>query len=171
MSAPCLLVAGAAGVGKSSLVQGITGAPAAAPATPWLVQNKYYSARVEVRESREVASTGAMPEALVLVFSLQDASTLQSAQDACSGFDLEQVEVKLLCGTHADALLAGGVEAADLETPAQPEWFQRALDWSIEHGFELVVCSPGVPGTDAALALDGDRQGVARVVEALQAHT
>ncbi|KAG2437530.1 hypothetical protein HYH02_011173 [Chlamydomonas schloesseri] len=85
-------------------------------------------------------------------------------------FDLEAVEVKLLIGTHADALAPTAGSAAELETAEQPTWFQEAADWSIKHGFELIICCPTAPTVDAALALDGDRQGVARVVEALQAH-
>eukprot|EP00198_Chlamydomonas_reinhardtii_P007017 XP_001696353.1 adaptin-interacting protein [Chlamydomonas reinhardtii] len=172
---PLVLVAGAPGVGKTSLVRAFSGsaAPANSDGTAqWHIETKYYRTDVNVRECSDAsieASTGSQPEALVVAFSLKEPKTFTTARAMACLFDLEAVEVKLLVGTHADAL-APSASAAERETSEQPAWFQEAADWSIQNGFELIICSPAVLAVDAALTLDGDRQGVARVVEALQAH-
>ncbi|KAG2497880.1 hypothetical protein HYH03_004146 [Edaphochlamys debaryana] len=175
-SPPVVLVLGPRRVGKSSLVQGITGSTTlpASDSTPWNIENKYYTANVELREAGAVdVGIIGQPEALLLVFSLADPDTLKAAQSIATAFDLEAVEVKLLCGTHADALLAGADPQleGELDASTQPIWFQEAMDWTIEHGFEFVACCPTLVGADAKLKLDGDQQGVARIVEALHAHT
>ncbi|KAG2429360.1 hypothetical protein HXX76_011126 [Chlamydomonas incerta] len=176
-SKPLVLVAGAQSVGKTSLVRAFSGsaAPVGSPdgTVQWHIDTKYYRTDVDVRECPDAtieASTSGQPEALVLAFSLKEPKTFATAQAVASRFDLEAVEVKLLIGTHADSLAPTSGSAAELETAEQPTWFQKAADWSIENGFELIICCPTVPAVDAALTLDGDRQGVARVVEALQAH-
>ncbi|GLC40714.1 hypothetical protein PLESTB_000030100 [Pleodorina starrii] len=171
---PCVLVAGASQVGKSCLRQGITNAVDLfnESSISWTIQTKYYTAMVEVCEAK--ADAGAVipqPEALVLVFSLEAPETLELAQSFSSQFDLDTVGVKLLCGTHADAFLMSSGTASSLETASQPEWFQQAADWSVMNGFEFIICCPAVSTIDKELSLDGDRQGVARVVEALHAHT
>jgi hypothetical protein len=164
---PCILVAGPTGVGKSTLCRGITGVPDldSQECTPWTIYTKYYTAKVDVCEATVGAGfAAAQPEALVLVFSLAAPDTFKSLELLGGRLDLEAVEVKLLCGTHADALLGPSGDPGSLEAAPQPDWFQRAFEWSIENGFELILCCPAAPSVDAALVLDGDRQGVVRVV-------
>ncbi len=173
---PQMLVVGPSGAGKTVLTRAIVSSPSDADGgVQWAISNKYYSARVAVQElgpdgAGPGGSNMALPEALVLVFSLTQPSSLPAAQALISALDLEAVEVKLLVGTHADVFL-GSTPPADLEAAAQPDWFQEALDWAVLNGFELIVCSTTEPGVDAQLQLDGDRQGVARVTEALHSHT
>ncbi|GFR43117.1 hypothetical protein Agub_g4119 [Astrephomene gubernaculifera] len=171
---PLVLVAGAARTGKSTLVHSITGKVATSQQkiSNWNIINKYYSANVVFCETvGEKVSNGSHPEALVLVFSLTDSGSFSHVQHVAKSFNLEAIEVKLLCGTHADALLEVDAAPERLETSLQKALYQEAASWSIEHRFEFIACCPGVPATDAVLALEGVQQGVRRVVEALQSHT
>lgn len=95
--------------------------------------------------------------------------------------------VQLLVATHADALEAHGhvrqqQQQGQQEQAAQddddddalarrPAWVQEAISqWCVERQFEYVECCLTDAALDAALRLAGDRQGVARVIEALHAH-
>ncbi|GIL75299.1 hypothetical protein Vretimale_7989 [Volvox reticuliferus] len=174
---PYVLVAGGALVGKSRLCQGIIGLeePPTDTCTSWTIRTKYYTAKVELREEHEDSVdtniTSSPPEALILVFNLAAPSTFEWVQSFIGRPGLETVEVKLLCGTHADALLTSDKNSDDLEAGLLPESFQNAADWSIQNGFEFIICCPMFPALDAVLAIDGSRQGIARVVEALHAHS
>ncbi len=195
---PRVLVAGAAGTGKSHLLHGVLGGHEAPPLTGqpplWFISTKYYTAQVELAEhthtqpgappaaaAAEASATAAevlnpQPEALLLVFSLADPTSLAAVQHLSHSLGeelLEAVEVKLLCATHADLLLPSTTttSGSNLDPECLPTWVQDASMWAVEHGMELVLCCPTQPAVDARLQLDGDRQGVGRVVEALHAHT
>lgn len=194
---PRVLVAGAAGTGKSHLLQGVLGGHDAPPLTGqpalWSISTKYYTAQVELSEhthtqpdappaAAAAAAPAAVadvlnpqPEALLLVFSLADPTSLAAVQHLTHSLgeeQLEAVEVKLLCATHADLLLPSPAtnSGSNLDPECLPTWVQDASMWAVEHGMELVLCCPTQPALDARLQLDGDRQGVGRVVEALHAH-
>lgn len=52
----------------------------------------------------------------------------------------------------------------------RPEWLLSAADWCAEGGVEYIEVCGSDARLDAQLHLDGEGQGVARVVEALQSH-
>ncbi|KAK9906426.1 hypothetical protein WJX75_001640 [Coccomyxa subellipsoidea] len=58
----------------------------------------------------------------------------------------------------------------DLLDVRQP-WHGEAQDWCCEHLFEYIEVSAADEEADESLQLDGDPQGVKRVLEALEAHT
>nr|ADI46923.1 AIP1m [Volvox carteri f. nagariensis] len=171
-TAPRVLVAGAPLVGKSQLCQVLTSseAPRSGSCVPWTIQTKYYTTRVEVCEENVPNVPCTQPEALVLVFNLAEPHTFDLVQSCMRHFDLEAVQLKLLCGTRADVLLSADYSAGNVETSSQPAWFKIVTDWSVQNGVEFIICCPHLPALDATLTLDGDKQGVARVMEALQAH-
>lgn len=169
---PVILVAGGNRVGKTKLRQGILNTdvlPIPVCAALELC-TRYYTAKISICEAGpETCNDYTLPEALVLVFSLVDPSSFASVQSISGEFDVGAIQIKLLCGTHADIMVPSSA-AESIEIEPQSPWVQQAADWSIDNGFEFILCCPPAPAIDAKLAIDGCRQGVARVVEALQAH-
>lgn len=189
--APAVLVLGAAGVGKSTLVRGIAASArplsAGGPGTEeeatggrattrWQIENKYYRAAVQLVEAAGPSAVES-PEALLLVFSANSEASFAAARAELPGEGaLEAIEVRAVVATHVDRLLPPGCGSSDAplaldEALAAVEWLQQALEWSYANGFEFVGCCPAVPELDQALTLEGERQGVRRVVEVLHAHT
>ncbi|KIZ05632.1 hypothetical protein MNEG_2332, partial [Monoraphidium neglectum] len=102
-------------------------------------------------------------EAVILVCDATNPSTFAAARRWAAAVDSSGAGVRLLIANKADAApraAAGGSGAA----------LPEAAGWCLDEGFEYVEAAAGAPAADAALALDGDRQGVVRVLEALQAH-
>ena len=186
MDHPVCLIAGSPGSGKSTIIAQIlaaSGGLIASEAEPcegsiWSVNTKYYSARVHLHEHALTPHAEqppcVRPEALVLVVDCQHATSFDVARAWAEreGELSGSAEVKLLIASKADQLMQqprvpGG-------TLARPPWLIEAIDWCSEAGYEYIEVCPGaagtVPGLDAALELDGDPQGLPRVVEALQSH-
>ncbi len=174
-------VVGAAGTGKTALVQGLAGRSqqlhAAPPAdqpdklVPLNIDNKYYTAQAWLRELPTVAPRTGQPEALVLVISATQPDSLVAAREWCAQDSCEEAGVRLLVATHADRLPAR--EAADPAgtwEPQRPAWLQEAIEWSGEQQLEYVECSCTDASVDAALPQGEDVQGISRVLEALHAH-
>jgi hypothetical protein len=183
-AAPVVVVAGSAGVGKSKIARCLVhgSGPATHAASRgsqhqehqlWEIDTKYYTAQVVVSEHamhRGPLAGPSHPEALVMVVDCGEASSFEAARQwAEQQPDLmEMAEIKLLLANKAD-LLPPEVESIG-SSPRQPGWLQGAMDWCAESGIEYVEVCASDPSLDAGLELNGDQQGMARVVQALHAH-
>jgi GTP-binding protein EngB required for normal cell division len=182
----CLLV-GAPDVGKSTLIGALqTSAEpkSAGPANYTLrLDTKYYTADVAVQaittqqqDKQQQLSRDAWEQlqALVLVFDASNQASFASVQNWADARDTDSIEVKLLVANKVDTLqqstAAGNSTAAEASGSFRPQWLQEAMSWCVDEGYEYVEAAAGKPAADAALQLDGEQQGVARVLAALQAH-
>jgi len=156
---------GARGSGKFLLIRGLIGGHQVDKdhASPYclVLDTKYYTAGV--------ACTAALPrpadlgacEALVLVFD----ATCEASFTAVASWHAQHEEqtadagVRLAVATKLDLVKPGA--------PREP-WLQAVQEWCSEQLFEYVETAAAAPQLDQLLELDGDRQGVARVLEALQ---
>jgi len=105
-------------------------------------------------------------EALVLLFSFRDASSVDAVKE-WEGFIQEAApEVIVVMGSEADAL----------DEPRREAVQSSIQEWCLDHSAELVVCPSKVtasPGLDSqtprrGLLDEAEAHGVARVVEAIQ---
>jgi hypothetical protein len=182
---PACLIVGAPGVGKFTLIRALQLSPelkAPSPADYTVkLDTKYYTADVAVRalttqqqEKQQQLHADAWEhlQALVLVF---DASSEASFTSVCSWAetrDTDSIEVKLLVANKGDTLQQQSTSstAAGAAAASRTQWLQDVMSWCVDQGFEYIEAAAGNPAVDAALQLDGEQQGVARVLAALQAH-
>lgn len=166
----------------------------------WNIDTKYYSAQALLREhclghGDGSPYMGGRPEAVVLVVDSMDAGSFAAARSwvetpasssprassEVKGVEREEgpfsymmdAEVKLLVATKVDLYhCQETIEKKSLEQQQQGWLSLRAqtMDWCVESGFEYIEVCPTVPELDAGLRLDGDVQGMGRVVEALHSH-
>ncbi len=166
--------------GRAAAAAAAATAPPPARAAPQQVlhlDTKYYTADAAVRvrslhDDDEQQEEADEPDAVVLVFAAADAASLAAAQRWAAARTAPAADVQLLVANKCDALVsrpAGGA-AAEREGLYGGAAVPAAAAWCLDNGFEYVEAAAGAPAADAALCLDGDRQGVARVREALEAH-
>lgn len=175
-----VLCAGAPGVGKATLLEGLQ-ARQCAGKQPGLfslhLHTNYYETDLLVQFHEAPNSTAAalaecaldQVQALVLVV---DASR-QSSWDYITRFheSLEEREfdIQLLVASKMDSLLTQPGQT-DPSSITRPAWLDSTKEWCYSHGFEYIEAAAGKPALDAALQEDGEQQGVARVLAALEAH-
>lgn len=162
-----VLVIGNAGVGRSRLLQALQCA-ACAPGTStkiykMVLDTKYYSAEIMLRIVDTQHHISELPEALVLVLAADDEHSFQSIRKWAEKYDTEDIEVKLVVANKADLL------QPDTAT-TKPQWLVDSMAWCYDNGFEYIETAAAHPSIDRSLQLDGDEQGVRRVLAALEAH-
>lgn len=194
MTVPEIWLVGSAGSGRSTLLAAATGTSGSSSSNaqrdgskhPWTIRTKYYTAEtVLCKQAADQRGAQFSGEAVVLVFDAAQEASFQAVQGWAEAHDTEEAGVRLVVATHVDQLLPASATSASQSTAAQPDsnsstsqglepsrpsWLDAAIEWSTENCFEYVECCPTDPDLDKQLRLDGDVQGVARVVEALQAH-
>jgi hypothetical protein len=165
-----VLVAGAPGVGKATLLQALQ-ATKSAGKDPCLynlrLDTKYYDVEllVHCHDAHSVAldhlsSSGALDhlQALVLVIDSSCKRSHESVMQFYESFPEGEFDIQLLVANKVDSS----------STPSA--WLQDARTWCYSNGFEYIEAAAGNPRVDATLNEDGEQQGVARVLAALQAH-
>jgi hypothetical protein len=179
---PACLFAGAPDVGKFTLIRSLQLTPEPkSPSTPSYnlrLDTKYYTADVSVRsvtiqqqdqQQQLPADAWEQLQALVLVFDASNQASFAGVQSWATARNTDSIEVKLLVANKADTLQQA-TAASSTAGSCRPQWLQDAMSWCVDEGFEYVEAAAGKPTVDAALQLDGEQQGVARVLAALQAH-
>ena len=167
---PSIWVVGAPSVGKCSLVQAITKSPVVSrSAHPWEIDTKYYTVSTQFLITHPGSSSNFSGEAVVLVIDAEKQESFAAVQAWSGVAESEEAGVRLVVATNADRLDSSPVAGGMLE-PKRPAWLNDAIDWCAENSLEYIECSTTNPATDAKLVLDGDKQGISRVVEALQSH-
>jgi len=172
---PILLIAGAEGVGKTAVAATFLGLEQRPVGTSFesdlTFKTKYYTADVELvvfngKPSNFAETAVGRCEALVLLFSFRDASSVDAVKE-WEGFIQEAApEVIVVMGSEADAL----------DEPRREAVQSSIQEWCLDHSAELVVCPSKVtasPGLDSqtprrGLLDEAEAHGVARVVEAIQ---
>eukprot|EP00879_Flechtneria_rotunda_P002412 GHRR01002608.1.p1 GENE.GHRR01002608.1~~GHRR01002608.1.p1 ORF type:complete len:363 (+),score=129.99 GHRR01002608.1:157-1245(+) len=161
-----LLIVGTAAVGKYTLIRGlqIDQEPKTNTGLYTLtLDTKYYTAEVLLRSTTTQHQLDSPFEALVLVFDASQKNTFDRVRAWAETHITKDTEIQLLVANKADLLQQSGRQ------PKQT-WHDDAMKWACEHGFEYIKTAAGCPSVDAQLQSDGDQQGVARVLAALQAH-
>lgn len=188
-STACVLVAGAAAVGKATLLHSLQAVPCGAHASQTglyelRLDTKYYTADLVV-QCVDLPSSTASPaqsdqlQALVLVVDAESRSSYQAALSFHKSLDEREFDIQLLVANKLDKFLVqqpppqqqdnGGSTAAALARQ-RPAWLEDARTWCYSNGFEYIEAAAGNSSVDATLQDDGEKQGVARVAAALQAH-
>lgn len=179
---PTCLFVGAPDVGKFTLIRALQ--PCTEPKSPspanysLRLDTKYYTADVAVRAitTQQQDQQQQLPpdaweqlQALVLVFDANSQASFASVQSWANARDTDSIEVKLLVANKADSLQQHSAAGASALS-CRPQWLQEAMAWCVDEGYEYVEAAAGKPAVDVALQLDGEQQGAARVLAALQAH-
>jgi hypothetical protein len=179
------LVVGVPDVGKFTLIRALQLSPEPkAPCTAdytLRLDTKYYTADVAVRalsmqqqdtQQQLHADAWEQLQALVLVFDASDEGSFSSVRSWADTRDTDSIEVKLLVANKVDTLQQQSPTASSTDAAAacRTQWLQESMSWCVDEGFEYVEAAAGKPAVDAALQLDGEQQGVARVRAALEAH-
>ena len=188
---PVIALLGGPQVGKATLLQRITSSQACSTSGVWHIDTKYYTATASLATARDLEDgrrLAAACEALVLVFDASQEASFQAVREWESLLEADCAEVRLCIANKADKLAsaAGGTRAP---------WLQAASQWCADHLYEYVevrlatltwaarkhsvsylTCSnmqvsAADAEADAQLILDGETQGVPRIVAALEAHT
>jgi len=182
-----VLVVGAEGVGKATLIRQLCGEAssssvreAAANAGPAAgaesaaallrLDTKYYTADALVYKTTPSAAgdSDEQPEHEAVVLAIDatgPAASLFAVQRWAAAHDTAAASVCLLVVNKCD-VRDGGSSSSSSSSAA----VSAAAEWCLENGFEYIECAAGAPAVDAGLSLEGERQGVRRVREALEAH-
>ncbi|KAF6259837.1 alpha and gamma adaptin binding protein p34-domain-containing protein [Scenedesmus sp. NREL 46B-D3] len=184
---PACLFVGPPEVGKVTLIRALQSSAepkAPSPADYTLrLDTKYYTADVLVRalgthqqdkQQQLPAHAWEQLQALVLVFDASSEASFVSARSWADARETDSIEVKLLVANKADRLQQQSTRASSAAAGAagscRAPWLHDAVSWCVDKGFEYVEAAAGKPAVDAALHLEGEQQGVVRVLAALQAH-
>ncbi|XP_058736751.1 uncharacterized protein LOC131609109 [Vicia villosa] len=172
----------------------------------WTINNKYYTADVAVwmAHLHDGFSVDNVPgfdqmTALVMVFDMNDLSSLTSLQGWVSHTDIQKFEILLCIGNKVDLVPDHPVhveyrrrllkledssanefsefgisesEGTSLLGSEEPSWDIRksCLEWCAEHNIEFIEACASNADFDKCLSVDGDLQGVERLYGALSAH-
>lgn len=185
---------GAPQVGKYTLIRQLhpdAGPKAAAPTEqcantaraavyPLHLDTKYYTADILAHsvtldhndlQQQQTEEPAQQHDAIVLVCGADDPATFTRVRQWAEANGASGAAICLLVVNKADKELDGsGGGGGDPSGGEGRAVLPAGAEWCLDHGFEYVEAAAGAPVLDAALSLDGDRQGVARVREALEAH-
>ena len=165
---PRILLVGGADVGRhdfAGVICGRTVPQAEESLHHWRLDTKYYTADV-VLDVRHLASAPAAAavqqsyEAAVLVFAAARPDTFTSLQQWWGAADAEDLPIRLAVAT--------GCAPPASQLADRPAWLQEAEAWCSERLIELIEV--GKANTEEPIAVEGERVGAARVIEALQTH-
>jgi hypothetical protein len=160
-------------VGKATLLQALQ-ATKSAGKDPCLYQlrldTKYYDVDLLVHCHDAHSSSGASPpacldhlQALVLVIDSSCKRSHEIIMQFYESLHEGEFDIQLLVANKVDS-----IQQDSSSTPSA--WLQDARTWCYSNGFEYVEAAAGNPSVDATLNEDGEQQGAARVLAALQAH-
>ncbi|BDA46154.1 probable alpha- and gamma-adaptin-binding protein p34 [Coccomyxa sp. Obi] len=170
MSIPSIFIVGSSSVGKKTLTLRITGsAPDQEASGSWRIDTKYYTAhaRIEfIKCTSDTIQNSTCPdcEALILLVDAQREETYRDVKEWLAHQAISP-EVTLFVSNKSELL-----RSADGSVQRQ-SWHEEAQDWCCQQLFEYIEVSAADEAADQSLLLDGDPQGVKRVLEALEAHT
>jgi hypothetical protein len=167
-SAAELLVVGHQHAASMQLLEllGAKQADAGSALHTWHVDNKYYRASIACRATS--TSTPAQQcqgcEAVVLVFDPRSQEAFQQLQAWWGGVEEQAAEIQLVVALFEDA-------AEYLSAQPRQQWLQAAEEWCGEQMVEYVeLCSSSPAAARGAQDASEGKQGLARLVEALQSH-
>jgi alpha- and gamma-adaptin-binding protein p34 len=164
---PSIWVVGQQQVGKHHIAQSVAGVSGdKAGSYAWKIDTKYYTAEVNLHAFRfsQQPLDGQPPEAVVIIIDASDQHSFDAARTWTSREEWSSAEIKLLVANKIDKLCGqGGV-------PARPKWLEGVTEWCTDNCCEYIEAAPKFPRIDAELMFDGEKQGIARIVAALQAH-
>ncbi|ESW06114.1 hypothetical protein PHAVU_010G020700 [Phaseolus vulgaris] len=212
---PGIFIIGSSNVGKRTIISRLTSvdvedafdSASEVNVHGWTINNKYYTADVSVwmAHLRDDFSAGNMPvfrrmTALVMVFDMNEPSSLAALREWVSHTDIQNFEILLCIGNKVD-LVSGhpahaeyrrrllkledsavdsyseeyGIsesEGTSLLGDEAPSWDIRrsCLEWCTDHNIEFIEACASNADFDKCLSIDGDLQGVERLYGALSAH-
>jgi hypothetical protein len=167
-------------VGKATLLEGLQ-AWQCAGKQPGLfslhLHTKYYEADLLVQCHEAPNSSAAalgefaldQVQALVLVVDASRQSSWDYVTRFYESLEEREFDIQLLVANKMDSLLTHPGQT-DPSSITRPAWLDSTKEWCYSHGFEYIEAAAGKPALDAALQEDGEQQGVARVLAALEAH-
>lgn len=170
-----VLVAGAPGVGKATLLHGLQASRVGKDPCLYdlCLESKYYTAYLLVHcqqaYSGDTTSHPALDQlqALVLVVDATSKSSHEAAMSFYKALPEREFEIQLLVANKVDSLQQQGQDSSSITRPA---WLEDVRTWCYSNGFEYIEAAAGKPSIDATLHEDGEQQGVGRILAALQAH-
>lgn len=170
MDQPTCLLVGAPGVGKYTLIKSLQQHPqdqkTSSGTYSLRLDTKYYTADVTAQAvgTQHQLSSSTQLEALVLIFESSKQASFDKIRNWADEQDTESIEVKLVVANKAD------MQQQASGSRSRPAWLDDAMSWCYDGGYEYIEAAAEHPKVDAQLQLDGEQQGVARVLAALQAH-
>lgn len=181
---PEVWIVGVPGSGRNSLIHAVIKQPLGLNRElqhEWLIDNKYYTAATVLKVLDPSHSENFSGEAVVVVFNASDESSFEAVKAWTAKHDTEDAGVRLAVATHADELLPPPANpSATSDAPAtsaglpqeavRPAWLDAAIEHFTLQCFEYIECCSTDPEVDALLRLDGDIQGIARILDALHSH-
>ncbi|TKY58391.1 Ras-related protein RabC [Spatholobus suberectus] len=212
---PGIFIIGSSNVGKRTLLSRLTSvdvedafdSASEVNVHGWTINNKYYTADVSIwmAHLHDDFSSGNLPvfrqmTALVMVFDMNDPSSLTALREWVSHTDIQSFEILLCIGNKVDLvpghpahaeyrrrLLKLEDSAVDLYSEEygisesegtsllgdkEPSWDIRrsCLEWCTDHNIEFIEACASDADFDKCLSIDGDLQGVERLYGALSAH-
>ncbi|KAH9662253.1 GTP binding protein [Citrus sinensis] len=212
---PGILIIGSSNVGKRTILSRLlsvnfedaSDSSSELLVNGWTINTKYYTADVSLwmAHLHEEFSIRSLPisdqlTALVMVFNLNDLSTLDALKHWVPSIDLQKFEILLCIGNKVDLLPGHPVhaeyrrrllkreessadpdfcqsgisetEGSSLLGDEEPSWEIRrsCLEWCTVHRIEYIEACASNVDFDKCLSIDGDSQGVERLYGALSAH-
>ena len=133
-----VVLLGAAASGRSTLARSIASREGDGPspdrAWQWRIDNKYYSADVEL-QTHDLGSQLPAADAVLLVVDATDQQSFNVARlawEAAMGGEEDNPdgpEVQLLVAAKLDLLMPAGQPEPRLESVSRPPWLQDAAEW------------------------------------------
>ncbi|KAK7386564.1 hypothetical protein VNO78_26897 [Psophocarpus tetragonolobus] len=212
---PGIFIIGSSNVGKRTLVSRLTsfdvedGFDSAFEVSVhgWTINNKYYTADVSIWMAKldDDFSASNLPvlrqmTALVMVFDMNDPSSLAALREWVSRTDIQNFEILLCIGNKVDLVPGHPVHAEyrrrllKLEESATDLYSEEygisetegtsllgdeepsgdirrsCLEWCTDHNIEFIEACASNADFDKCLSVDGDLQGLERLYGALSAH-
>ncbi|KAL2348300.1 hypothetical protein Fmac_002300 [Flemingia macrophylla] len=212
---PGIFFIGSSNVGKRTLLSRLTSvdvedaldSASEVNVQGWTINNKYYTADVSIwmahlHDGFPAANLPVLRQmtALVMVFDMNEPSSLAELRKWVSRIDIQNFEILLCIGNKVDLvpghpahaeyrrrLLKLGDSASDLFSEEygisesegtsllgdeEPLWDIRrsCLEWCTDHNIEFIEACASNADFDKCLSIDGDLQGVERLYGALSAH-
>jgi hypothetical protein len=131
----------------------------------WSVDNKYYRASIPCHATSTSTPADECQgcEAVVLVFDPRSQAAFKQVQAWWGAVEEQSAEIQLVVAVFEDA-------AEYLSTQPRQQWLQAAEDWCGEQMVEYVELCSSSPGAARVQGSEEGKQGLARLVEALQSH-
>ena len=140
----------------------------------WHLDTKYYTTDVCIHRSQpcdRAYEQAKDSQAIVLVFAADSESSFQMVSQWAEQLPSSACEIKLCVANKADAIAAQHIGAGEQQAELRrSSWLTSAIVWCAEKQYEFIEASSTNTQLDQRLVREGQKQGIHRIKQALEAN-